>query len=346
MDAARHAHGAAPVDGAARSDAAAQPNGSCEMCADVRAGLRATQPLLPPKYFYDATGARLFERITELDAYYPTRTELGILEEYMEEIAGRIGARARIVEFGSGSGVKTRALLRSLSAPAAYIPVDIAREQLVHFAGAVTREFPHFPTLPVHADYTGEWRLPDGHAPVARTVAFFPGSTIGNFEPDEALAFLRRVGRMCGPRGGLLVGADLHKDQPTLERAYNDPEGVTAAFNLNLLHRLNRDCGTGFDVAAFRHEAIYDDARMRIEMRLVCERPVTVSLPTHCAEGSARGDADTVEFAAGEYIITEYSHKFTCASFRELARSAGWEVERVWTDDARLFSVWLLERDG
>jgi dimethylhistidine N-methyltransferase len=308
------------------------------MCDEARTGLLLDQPVLPPKYFYDETGARLFERITTLAEYYPTRTELGIIERHMAEIAQRIGPAARIIEFGSGSGVKTRALLRNLEAPAAYIPVDIARAQLMHFAQTVSREFPHFPTLPVCADYTGEWRLPRAQPPAARTVAFFPGSTIGNFTRDEALTFLRRVARLCGADGGLLIGADLHKDRHTLELAYNDPEGITAAFNLNLLHRLNRDCGTNFDTAAFQHRAIYDEALQRIEMRLVCQRPVVVTLP---ATGAHEATA-TVAFDAGEYIITEYSHKYTRSSFAELASQGGWAVEQLWTDDEELFSVWLL----
>jgi dimethylhistidine N-methyltransferase len=309
------------------------------MCAEVRAGLLLKQPSIPPKYFYDEAGARLFERITTLDAYYPTRTELRILEQNIDEIAARIGPAARLVEFGSGSGVKTRVLLRNLMEPAAYIPVDIARAQLMHFTASLTDEFPHLPTLPVCADYTGEWRLPNAQPPASRTVAFFPGSTIGNFEREEAVTFLRRAARLCGNGGGLLIGADLHKDRYTLELAYNDPEGVTAAFNLNLLHRLNRDCHTNFDIAAFQHRAIYDDARRRIEMRLVCTRPVVVTLPptgTHDA-------AAMVDFDAGDFIITEYSHKYTMSSFRELAGLGGWAVEQVWTDDDELFSVWLLK---
>jgi dimethylhistidine N-methyltransferase len=309
------------------------------MCAEVRAGLLLKQPTIPPKYFYDESGARLFERITTLDAYYPTRTELRILEQNIAEIAARIGPAARLVEFGSGSGVKTRVLLRNLVAPAAYIPVDIARAQLMHFAASLTDEFPQFPTLPVCADYTGEWRLPKAQPQAARTVAFFPGSTIGNFEGDEAVTFLRRAARLCGSGGGLLIGADLHKDRDTLELAYNDPEGVTAAFNLNLLHRLNRDCGTNFDIAAFQHRAVYDDARQRIEMRLVCRRPVAVTLPSTGAHDATA----TVDFDAGDFIITEYSHKYTMSSFPELAGRGGWAVEQVWTDDQKLFSVWLLK---
>jgi dimethylhistidine N-methyltransferase len=305
---------------------------------DVLAGLSATPRRLPCKYFYDEAGAALFERITRLEAYYPTRTELGILRSHMEEIAGAIGARARIVEFGSGSGLKTQLLLRGLAAPAAYVPVDIARAQLRQFAGSLARDYPALEVLPVCADYTRDWALPPVATEPARTVAFFPGSTIGNFEAGDAVAFLGRVRRLCGPGGGLLIGADLHKDRVALERAYDDPEGVTAAFNLNLLQRINRECGADFDTGAFRHHAFYDERRRRIEMRLLATRHTTVTLPPR----GAGGGHVAFEFQAGDSITTEYSHKYTPAGFRTLARAAGWSCPRVWTDERRWFSVWLM----
>src|SRR5512146_142426 len=234
---------------------------------DVRAGLSRLPRSLPCKYFYDEAGAELFDRITQLEAYYPTRTELSILRRHLPEIADLIGPAARLVEFGSGSGLKTRLLLRPLRAPAAYVPVDISRVQLREFALSLAGEFPRLDVRPICADYTANWAIPSLMA-AARTVAFFPGSTIGNFEVDEAAAFLARVRSLCGPGGALLIGVDLAKDRATIERAYDDPEGVTAAFNLNLLHRINRECGADFDLDAFRHHAFYDESQQRIEMQL------------------------------------------------------------------------------
>jgi L-histidine Nalpha-methyltransferase len=309
------------------------------MLKDVAAGLALQPPKLAPKYFYDDAGARLFERITQLDAYYPTRTELGILDAHVAEMAELAGPEALVVEFGSGSGRKTRMLLRALERPAAYVPVDVAQEQLQQVATALRAEFPALHVHPVSADYTEEWPLPALPVRHRRTLAFFPGSTIGNFEPLQALRFLRRVRRLVGPAGGLLVGTDMHKDTAVLEQAYNDPEGVTAAFNLNMLVRLNRDCGTDFDVDAFRHQAIYDVARRRIEMRLVCERDVVITVPSP----DGRTAAQRIALRAGEFIITEYSHKFTATGFRTLAAEAGWSVERAWSDDAGAFRIWLLQ---
>jgi L-histidine Nalpha-methyltransferase len=321
-----------------RAERAASPDPRhCAVCGEAAAGLVLAQPKLPPKLFYDEIGARLFDRITELDAYYLTRTELAIYERYVGAMARAIGPRARIVEFGSGSGIKTRLLLASLADPVSYVPVDIAEAQLHAVAKSLRREFPLIDVRPVAADYTQPWRLPVEAAQARRTVAFFPGSTIGNFEPLEAVNFLRRVHRLVGTGGALLVGADLHKETAELELAYNDPEGVTAAFNLNVLHRLNRDCGADLDTNAFRHEAVYDTEHQRIEMRLVCQRGTSVRLPA----GPGYDELHR-QFRPGDYIITEYSHKFTLRRFREMAWSAGWKVERAWLDDRRRFSVWLL----
>ena len=306
------------------------------LCHDVEKGLVARPRKLPPKYFYDERGAHLFERITRLDAYYPTRTELEILERWAPEMAEAIGPRARVVEFGSGSGLKTRILLRHLHDPAAYLPVDISRTQLLRFASSVADEFAELEVLPVCADYTAEWSLPTNDVEAQRNVGFFPGSTIGNFEPAEARAFLARIGRLCGEGGALLIGTDLHKDRSVLERAYNDPEGVTREFNLNLLARINRECGADFDLSAFRHEAFYDERCRRIEMRLVAERDSIVSLPVR-----PNGPL-TFEFGAGDFITTEYSHKYTPRDFGGLAADAGWKVERTWMDELRWFGVWLL----
>lgn len=301
---------------------------------DVLHGLQPGVRKLPPKYFYDDAGARLFERITTLPEYYPTRTEPAILRAHAGEMADAIGTNARIVEFGSGSGDKTRVLLRQLDRPAAYVPVDIARMQLHDFARDLRAEFPSLRVDPVCADYMRPLQLPA--AGEARTVAFFPGSTIGNLEPLEAQAFLRRIARLCGPGGGLLLGTDLHKDAAVLEPAYNDAAGVTAAFNRNMLTRINRELGADFDVDSWRHHALYDTANRRIEMRLVAERDMEVRVPV---DGAATAK---FVFAAGEWITTEYSHKYSEESVHSMARETGWEVARAWIDPRHWFGVWFL----
>ena len=310
------------------------------LCADALSGLTAPERKLPPKYFYDEVGAELFERITRLEAYYPTRTELSILEARMPEIAARLGPGCRVVEFGSGSGVKTRILLRELRDPAAYVPVDISRAQLVEFALSVAEEHPGLEVLPVCADYTGEYSLPPTTSPTRRTVAFFPGSTIGNFEPREAEAFLRHVRALCGPGGAFLVGVDQWKEPAVIERAYNDPEAVTAEFNLNLLRRINRECGADFDPGGFRHHAFFDQAEGRVEMRLVSAREQAVTLPAPAPDAPDR----VVLFAAGDAITTEYSYKYRPADFQALAARAGWRAEQRWSDERDWFGVWLLTR--
>jgi dimethylhistidine N-methyltransferase len=308
------------------------------ICEDVARGLSAEPRKLPAKYFYDARGARLFHRITELEAYYPTRTELSILRRHGAEIGKRIGPRVRLVEFGSGSGEKTRILLAHLDDPATYIPVDISRVQLVEFSASVVREFPNLRVVPVCADYTRELVLPENDEGAERCVAYFPGSTIGNFERAEAGAFLERVRRLVGADGGFLLGVDLLKDRATIERAYNDPEGVTAEFNLNLLRRINRECGADFDLGSFRHEAFFDEAGGRVEMRLVA----TADQVVHLHPDPVLADANEVRFAAGDHITTEYSHKFDIAGFTAMAERAGWRVGEVWTDPAEWFAVVFL----
>jgi dimethylhistidine N-methyltransferase len=318
------------------TDTAKRTAEGAQLLDDVIHGLQPGVRKLPPKYFYDDVGARLFERICELDEYYPTRTELSILRQHAPDIAAAIGPRARIVELGSGSGLKTRLLLRHLVDPAAYVPVDIAETQLHRFAAELLVEFPELTVEPVAADYTQRVALPDAPAGTARTIAFFPGSTIGNFEPGDAAAFLTRLRRLCGTDGGLILGTDMHKDPHILHAAYNDAAGVTAAFNLNLLSRLNRELGADFDPAAFVHDAIYDERHQRIEMRLVCRRTCSVRVPQPGADDAL------FNFQRGEYITTEYSHKYTVQSVHELAERTGWRVDRRWTDPRQFFSVWLL----
>jgi dimethylhistidine N-methyltransferase len=310
-----------------------------DLCGEVRDGLTGTVRKLSPKWFYDERGAELFERITDLDAYYPTRVECSILQRSAAEIAREVGRHALIVEFGSGSGEKTQLLLRHLEDPAAYVPIDISRSQLVSFALDTARRFPELEVLPVCADYSEAVPLPSPSTPVDRVVAFFPGSSIGNFEPRDAQAFLARAASLSGDDGGLLIGVDLQKDTEVLERAYNDPEGVTAAFNLNLLRRINRECGADFDIDAFRHHAFFDARHSRIEMRLVSTTPQTVHLPAH-----GDGPPEEIRFGEGDFITTEYSHKYDPTAFRRLAEEAGWRIERTWTDADRWFAVFLLGR--
>lgn len=297
---------------------------------DVLAGLSAPRKSIPCKYLYDARGAALFEEICRTPEYYPTRTEIGILRRAGPEIARLVGPGARVIEFGSGAGVKTRILLDALDAPSMYIPVDISREQLREAAGALALRYPGIEVMAVCADYTAddfEGDLPRG----GRRLAFFPGSTVGNFEPDAAEDFLARCARLVGRGGGLLIGVDLVKDEATLDAAYNDAAGVTAAFSLNLLTRMNRELGADFDLARFEHEAFYAPRARRIEIYIR-------SLEDQVVRVAGRA----FRFAAGERIHTEHSYKHTLESFRALAAAAGFAPVRAWTDDAGLFSVHLL----
>lgn len=303
---------------------------------EVLRGLTRQPKALPPKYFYDDLGARLFEQICELPEYYPTRTETAILQGNIDEIASMLGRGCLLVEFGSGAGTKIRILLDHLDSPAAYVPIDVAKTQLVETAAVLAEAYPGLDVLPVCADYMGELELPSPERPVARIAGFFPGSTIGNLEPDDASAFLRQVARLCGRDGALLIGVDLQKDRAILEPAYNDASGVTAAFNLNVLRHINRELGADFDLDAFRHHAFYDTTNGRIEMRLVSLRPQTVTVA-----------GTTIPFAEGEYITTEYSYKYSLEGFRETAERSGFSVERVWMDPRKLFSVQFLRtQDG
>ncbi len=297
---------------------------------EVLAGLRACPRTLPCKYFYDPRGAALFVEICELDEYYPTRTETAILERRAGEIAAAAGPGCLVIELGSGEARKTEILLAALIDPAGYVPVDISAEQLAESAERIGGRFPGLAVQGVAADYTAAWSLPELPA-AERRLAFFPGSTIGNFSHHEATAFLARLRRLLGNGGALLIGADLQKDRRTLERAYDDARGVTAAFNLNLLERINRELGADFRLEAFRHRAIYNSEAGRIEMYLESRRDQAVEVGGH-----------RIEIAAGEMICTEHSHKYSLPGFRDLAAAAGFTVDRVWTDDRELFSVQLL----
>lgn len=299
---------------------------------EVITGLHHRPKWLPSKFFYDARGSKLFDAITELDVYYPTRTEVEIMATHAEAMAERIGPRALIVEFGSGSSLKTQILLDHLIDPVACVPIDISREHLLNAARELQARYPDIEILPVCADYTGAYELPTPSTLAEQVVAYYPGSTIGNFEPEAAQAFLQQIARLVGPGGGLLIGVDLRKDEPVLHAAYNDPEGVTAAFNLNVLARINRELGGTFDLDAFRHDAFFNDAASRIEMHLVSQRDQTAMV-----------GGEAFSFAEGETIRTEYSYKYTLDAFAALAARAGFRVTDVWTDDRDWFSVQFLQ---
>ena len=299
---------------------------------EVLAGLaQKPQKTLPCKFLYDERGSQLFDQICKLKEYYPTRTEIAIMEQNIEEIAGKIGPRALLVEYGSGSSIKTRILLNHLPRVAAYVPVDISREHLLRSVRDLSTEYDELAIYPVCADYTGAFTLPDVEAPVARRVVYFPGSTLGNMEPPAAQSFLKSIASRVGPGGGLLIGVDLKKDRQVLEAAYNDSEGVTAAFNKNMLRRINRELGANFDLDQFAHRATYNAEAGRIESYLVSQ-----------AEQSVQLNGTEITFKEQETIHTENSYKYGLEEFEELAREIGFRVEKVWTDADNYFSVHYL----
>jgi dimethylhistidine N-methyltransferase len=305
--------------------------GLCDPFADaVLTGLAAVRKSIPSRFLYDARGSELFERITELDEYYPTRTEIGLLSDHAEEMAALAGPGVALVEFGSGSSRKTDRLIEALPMLASYVPIDISEAAL---AGAVARlraTFPDLRVAPVHGDFARMPELPRS-ARAHRKLGFFPGSTIGNLAPAEARAFLAEAKAVLGARSGFIVGVDLKKDLGVLLPAYNDGQGITAAFNKNLLVRVNRELEGTLDLDAFAHEAIYNEAEGRIEMHLrsqTAQNAEVIGEPFH--------------FEAGETIHTENSYKYTVEEFQALARSSGWEPVRVWTDRDELFSIHYL----
>ncbi|KQP23670.1 L-histidine N(alpha)-methyltransferase [Pseudorhodoferax sp. Leaf267] len=297
---------------------------------DMLAALAASERSISPKYFYDAQGSALFDEICDLPEYYPTRTEMGILRSHAAEIAALAGPQAEVVEFGAGSLTKVRLLLAALEQPVRFLPIDISGEHLQAAAARLRLDYPGLAVLPVVGDYTQALVLPAKPPGAGRRVGFFPGSTIGNFNPEQALRFLRMAARVL--RGGALVlGADLVKDPAVLHAAYNDEQGVTAAFNLNLLARANRELGTDFALDGFAHGAFYNSPQRRIEMHLFSRVRQQVTL-----------DGQVFDFEEGETLHTENSYKFSVDSLRALARQAGFEPGPVWTDRNALFSVhWL-----
>jgi L-histidine Nalpha-methyltransferase len=301
------------------------------MTREVVEGLRKTPKQLSPVWFYDEVGSNLFERICELPEYYLTRTELGIMREHAAEMAAQIGSNAAIIELGSGSSLKTRLLLDQLDEPHSYVPVDISREQLLDAAGGLARDYSSLRIVPVCADFTRPFELPQPVLNAHKRVVYFPGSTLGNFEIEQARELLRTMSSIA--RDGLvLIGIDLKKDPAVLERAYDDAAGVTAQFNLNALRHVNRELRADFDVNAFEHQAVWKEDESRIEMHLVSRHHQSVHI-----------GGERIEFARGEHLRTECCHKYTMQSFAALAATANLEILRVWTDANGMFSVVLLQ---
>ena len=295
---------------------------------DVIDGLNAMPKRLPAKYFYDGAGSLLFERITDLPEYYPTRCEMQILRDRGAEIAKLIPQGAALVEFGSGSSKKARLMLRAAPKLSAYVPVDICGEMLEQEAADLQPDFPQLKVLPVMADICHPFDLPDEAKSAPARIGFFPGSTIGNFEPHEAAAFMRNAGRILGAGATLIVGVDLIKPVEVLNAAYNDAAGVTAKFNLNLLVRINRELGGTFKLNTFEHHAFYNRERHRVEMHLASLKRQKVKVA-----------GETIEFRAGETIHTENSYKYSIESLGALARGAGWQPAGAWTDERKYFSI-------
>jgi dimethylhistidine N-methyltransferase len=291
-------------------------------------GLARPHKAIPCKFFYDERGSALFERICRLPEYYLTRTEIAILEQNADEIAAEMGAYSRMIEFGSGASHKARILLQALDQPVAYVAVDISREHLRVAAASLAEDFPGIAIVAVCADYTGPFALPSLPGPSGKRVGFFPGSTIGNFEPEAALRFLANCARLLGPGGEMLIGVDLKKDSRILDAAYNDRAGVTALFNLNLFERINRELDGDLDLDLFEHFAFYSESKGRIELYI-----------RSLADQQAAIAGRRFYFTAGELIHTEYSYKYSVAELRRLAAGAGFRPVDTWTDPAELFSV-------
>lgn len=315
----RHQEDAAEADGSAPAD--------LDFARELLAGLRRPAKSIPCRFLYDRRGSELFEAITELPEYYPTRTETKILDACADDIREATPPDSLLVEFGSGSSTKTEILLSRLDRLAGYVAVEISPSALEEATARLAARFPDLAIYPVVGDFSQKMQLPEQFADTPK-LGFFPGSTIGNLVPDAAVRLLANMRDILGPGSRLVIGADLRKDEETLLAAYNDAQGVTAAFNLNLLERANRDLNADFDTGLFRHEAVYDHDNGRIDMTLVSEGDQIVRILGH-----------DIAFAAGETIHTEHSHKYDVEGFRALARKAGWTPQRVWTDEDRLFSV-------
>ncbi len=308
-----------------------QADSTDSFAEDVITGLSANHKRLPPKYFYDATGSRLFEDICRTHEYYVTRSETTLLRIIVPEVAASIPPRAALVEFGSGESAKTRLLLDAAPQLSAYVPIDISADALGQASAILTRDYPQLNIAPVVADFTGHFHLPaaaEGHP----RIGFFPGATIGNFDSEGAVRFLRSARRVLGDHAALLVGVDLVKDEATLNAAYNDSQGVTARFNKNLLIRINRELGGDFDPDAFDHLALWNPVHSRMEMHLVSRKDQIVNAAGH-----------TFAFKSGERLHTENSHKFTTDSFVQLAARSGWSIANTWISDEPRVAMFRLE---
>jgi dimethylhistidine N-methyltransferase len=297
--------------------------------ADIIQGLSSSEPYISPKYFYDEAGSRLFEEICNSDEYYPTRTEVGIIRNNIDDIVEVLGKDCLLIEPGSGDSYKVRLLLDALR-PIAYLPIDISKRYLQDEAQKLAAEFTWLNVHAICADFTGKLELPY-HVESTDKVAFFPGSTIGNFVPELAVKVLEEIRTMVGKDGGLLIGVDLQKDTSILNAAYNDKKGYTAEFNKNLLVRINRELGADFNVDLFQHYAFFNEEEHRIEMHLVCVQDQQVKI-----------DDQMFQFKKDQSILTEYSHKYSVESFQELAEQAGFKSVKTWVDDDRLFSLHYL----
>lgn len=303
-----------------------------DFARSLLSGLRSENKSIPCRFLYDRRGSELFEEITELPEYYPTRTETAILEACVSEIREATPAGSLLVEFGSGSSTKTEILLASLDQLAGYVAIDISPSALEEATGRLSASFPSIPVHPIVGDFSRELQLPMAFSPLPK-VGFFPGSTIGNLVEDDAVKLLANMGRILGDGSRLIAGADLRKDREILLAAYDDAQGVTAEFNLNILARANRDLSTNFNLDKFEHEASYDSEKGRIDMWLVSSADQVASVLGH-----------EVSFANGEKIHTEHSHKYDIEGFQKLASRAGWTPRRVWTDAKKLFSIHELYR--
>jgi len=304
-----------------------------EEIEELLQGFSRDRKTISPKYFYDEQGSLLFEQICDLPEYYLTRTEIGIMREHIGDMVRAIGPRVNVIEFGSGAGLKTRLLLNNLEDPISYIPVDISLDHLQDTASAMRADFPDLEILPVAADFTRPFPLPRPARPAERNLVYFPGSTIGNFESDQAVELLRVMHTEAGSDGALLIGIDLRKDIQLIENAYNDSAGITAKFNLNMLQHLNSRYGADFDLQAFAHSAVYDEATGRIEMRLVSQKAQKFSLGNR-----------SFSLSEGEEILTEYCHKFSVSGFKKLAATAGFHHKKSWFDSRQWFSILLFDR--
>ncbi len=302
-----------------------------DILTEVLYGLSLQQKMLPSKLFYDEKGSQLFDEICKLDEYYPTRTEMKIMQDNIKEMGELLGEGTMLIELGSGSSQKIKLLLNHIPGLAGYIPVDISSEHLINSSKILKKEYPHINIFPLAADYTKYFELPVIDNPYDHRAVYFPGSTIGNFTKDEARKFINRIADIAGENGGLIIGVDLKKDKDILEAAYNDKKGITAAFNLNILNHINRELNADFDINKFKHNACFNEKIGRIEMHLVSLEDQIVNI-----------GQSSFNFYKDEYIVTEYSYKYTLDDFKYIS-SDYFDVKRVWVDDNNLFSIQYLK---